>query len=311
MARQIGWLALWLHKRRVHRAPRPDSDAEGRAAMRTQVQGGGWHRARWLTAVLPMMAVLLSTGAAAEGASPAGLLFTQRCSSCHSMGDGDKVGPDLKGVLDRREEAWVTRFLKSPGAMIDSGDAVASALLKKFNGIRMPDQQLTDEERTGLFAYFRECTKLGGCKPVSPGPKVASDATQDEVERGRRLFEGSEAFAKGGAPCIGCHNVRGLGIAGGGTMGRDLTFAFARMGDKKLNPALKDMDFPMMRELYTQAPLAQDEQYAVKAYLWSVSRDGTPPHQDKDFVYLGVVGMLVALGFIGIVWGGRNGSRPS
>jgi hypothetical protein len=67
-----------------------------------------------------------------------------------------------------------------------------------------------------------------------------------------------------------------------------------------------------MRELYGQAPLSAGEQYAVKAYLWNVSRDGTPPRQDRDFVYLGAVGVLVALGFIGLVWGGRDrGPRPS
>jgi hypothetical protein len=214
--------------------------------------------------------------------------------------------------MERRDEAWLTRFLKSPGAMIDGGDAVANEMLKKFNGIRMPDQQLSDDERTGLFAYFRECTRKGGCKPVAPGPKLASDATPDEVERGRKLFEGSERFAQGGAACLDCHNIRGVGMAGGGTLGRDLTFAFARLGDKGLNPALERMDYPLMRELYAKAPLSSEEQYALKAYLWQVSRDGTPPRRDRDFVYLGVVGMLVALGFIGLVWGGRkNGQHPS
>ncbi len=76
------------------------------------------------------------------------------------------------------------------------------------------------------------------------------------------------------------------------------------------NPALKSLDFPLMRELYAKAPLTREEQYALKAYLWSLSRDGTPPRRDRDFVYLGVVGMLVALGFIGLVWGGRKGGEP-
>ncbi|XXF79901.1 cytochrome c [Myxococcaceae bacterium GXIMD 01537] len=280
--------------------------------MRTSTLAGGGLRARWLAAAVPVLAVFLASRAHAEAPSPAALLFSQRCSTCHTVGDGDKVGPDLKGVLERRDEAWLTRFIQSPGALIDAGDPVATELLAKFNGIRMPDQQLTDEERTGLFAYLRECTKLGGCKPASLGPKLASDATPDEVEQGRQLFAGALRFAQGGPACVDCHNVRGVGMAGGGTLGRDLTFAFARLGDKGLNPALQDMDFPLMKSLYAKAPLSSEEQYALKAYLWDVSRDGTPPRRDRDFVYLGAVGVLVALGFIGLVWGGRGtGARPS
>lgn len=280
--------------------------------MRTHSLGCGGLRARWLVSALPVLAMLLAFRAGAEPASPAALLFTERCATCHTLGDGDRVGPDLTGVLERRDEAWLKRFIASPGAMMDAGDPVANELLQKFNGIRMPDQQLTEEELAGLFAYFRECTEKGGCKPASAGPKLASDATPDEVELGRRLFTGAERFSQQGPACLDCHNVRGEGIAGGGTFGRDLTFAFARMGDKGLNPALQDMDYPLMRELYAKAPLTPEEQYAVKAYLWSLSRDGTPPRQDRDFVYLGAVGLLVALGFIGLVWGGRSsGPRPS
>src|SRR5690349_5030555 len=91
--------------------------------------------------------LLLALPALAAGPAPAAALFTQRCRSCHTLGEGDKVGPDLVGVMERRQEAWITRFLASPGAMIDSGDATAVALHQKFNGVRMPDMQLTGEQR--------------------------------------------------------------------------------------------------------------------------------------------------------------------
>ncbi|PTL77736.1 cytochrome C [Vitiosangium sp. GDMCC 1.1324] len=260
-------------------------------------------------AALPMLALLVSLPVAAQGVPEGAQLFSQRCASCHTVGQGDRVGPDLMGVLTRREESWVTTFLKSPGAMIDSGDPVVSGLLKKFNGVRMPDQQLSDDERKGLFAFFRDCADKGSCQPGATGPKLASDASPEEIELGRQLFEGRVALANGGPACIGCHNVRDIGVVGGGTLARDLTFSFARLGERKMTPALKEMAFPLMKELYGKAPLVDAEQYALKAYLAQVSRDGTPPRKDRDFFYLGFVGLGVALGFIGIVLGGRGRAK--
>ena len=275
--------------------------------MRTQAQGGRPRPARRFVPVIQLLAMLAAPAALAQGAQQGAQLFTQRCASCHTAGEGDRVGPDLRGVLDRRDEAWVTRFIQSPGALIDSGDPVANELLKKFNGIRMPDQSLNDAERASLYAFFRECTAKGGsaCKP-SAAAKMGTDATPEEVALGRRLFEGGEPLANGGPACIGCHDVRGIGVAGGGTLGPDLTFTFARKGERGIRPLLATLDSPLMRELYAKAPLTEEEQYAVKAYLADASRDGSKPRKDKDFFFLGVVGLLAALGFIGIVWGPRG-----
>jgi cytochrome c2 len=268
---------------------------------------GGRRPARGLAPVIQLLVVLVAPAALAQGASQGAKLFSQRCGSCHSVGEGDRVGPDLHGVLERRDEAWVARFLKSPGALIDSGDAVATGLLKQFNGVRMPDQALSEDERAGLFAFFRDCTAKGkgSCKP-SPTAKPGTDATPEEVARGRQLFEGTQALSHGGPACLGCHDVRGLGVAGGGTLGPNLTFTFARLGDRGLTPLLAKLDTPLMRELYAKTPLTEEEQYAVKAYLADVSRDGSRPRKDRDFFFLGVVGLIAALGFIGLVWGPRG-----
>lgn len=275
--------------------------------MRTQAQGGRPRPARRFVPVIQLLALLVAPAALAQGAKQGAQLFTQRCASCHSVGEGDRVGPDLHGVLERRDEAWVTRFVQSPGALIDAGDPVANELLKQFNGIRMPDQALNDTERASLYAFFRDCTAKakGACKP-SPASKPGTDATPEEVALGRQLFEGRQALAHGGPACIGCHDVRGAGVAGGGTLGPNLTFTFARQGDRGLSPLLATLDTPLMRELYARAPLTEEEQYAVKAYLADASRDGSRPRKDRDFFFLGVVGLLAALGFIGIVWGPRG-----
>src|SRR5436305_9866493 len=104
--------------------------------------------------------------AAEVAPSPAATLFAERCSTCHNLGGGVKVGPDLLGVIKRREKGWFRRFVRGPSAAIDAGDPIAAALYKTFQPVRMPDQPLTDAQVDGMWAYFSECTDKGGCLPV-------------------------------------------------------------------------------------------------------------------------------------------------
>jgi hypothetical protein len=51
-----------------------------------------------------------------------------------------------------------------------------------------------------------------------------------------------------------------------------------------------------MRGVYSGTPLEEDEQFAVKAYLASLARDGTVSRKDRDFFPLGLEGMGIVLG---------------
>jgi cytochrome c2 len=37
--------------------------------------------------------------------------FNGRCTACHTYGKGIKVGPDLKGVTERRKRDWLLKFI--------------------------------------------------------------------------------------------------------------------------------------------------------------------------------------------------------
>jgi mono/diheme cytochrome c family protein len=261
-----------------------------------------------------LLAALVAAGVtrvarAADAAPPPGaILFAERCSTCHNIGGGVKVGPDLLGVVKRRDKSWFRKFVRGPSAAIDGSDPVAAELYKKFQPIRMPDQPLTDAEVDGVWAYFTACTDKGGCLPVATGPRWGLDATDEEIARGRALFAGQRRLARGGAPCFACHAVRGdgaekgrgfgdeLGLMGGGTLGPNLTFAYARLGEKGVTPLLADLSTPVMRAVYAGAPLEADEQMALKGYLASLSRDGTRPRAEGDFFFLGLEGMGLVLG---------------
>src|SRR5215475_5830540 len=86
------------------------------------------------------MAVFFATALhAAPAMTEAKVIFKKRCTACHTFGKGTKVGPDLKGVTDRRTRDWLLKFVRSSSEMIASGDATATKLFAEFKRERMPD----------------------------------------------------------------------------------------------------------------------------------------------------------------------------
>lgn len=241
---------------------------------------------------------------------PAALLFAQKCATCHNLGGGKKVGPDLLGVTDRRDKAWFTSFVKNPGALIDSKDSVASELFAEY-GVRMPELGLTDADAEGLWSYFAACTQKGGCTPVSVGPKWGTDGSAEDIAEGKALFYGEHRFTKGGPPCFVCHNARDARALGGGSLGPDLTFAYARLGETRIEPQLVEMATPVMNAVYAKAPLSQPERFAVKAYLADLSRRGDPPRREHDFFWMGLEGMGLVLGAFVLAWDRKRAGRKN
>jgi len=238
--------------------------------------------------------------------TPAGRLFGVRCTSCHTIGEGPKIGPDLLGVTDRRTKEWIRTFLTSPGAAIDRGDPTALELFNRFNKVRMPEQNLAPAEIDGILAFFAACTAKKGCQPIG-APKLAIDATDAEIDAGRGLFAGERRFAKGGPPCAECHHVRGVGALGGGTLGGELTYSWAQLHDSGLSD--KMLATPLEQRAYAGRPLTDEESWQVRGYLAFLSRDGTREPVGTDFFQLGVLTAVASLGLAGITWMSRSGGR--
>ena len=81
-------------------------------------------------------------------------LFQQWCAACHTIGGGIRVGPDLLGVTQRRDRAWLLRWIKEPDRVLAEKDPIATQLLQEFNNVAMPNMGLTDEEVAALVAYL-------------------------------------------------------------------------------------------------------------------------------------------------------------
>jgi nitrite reductase (NO-forming) len=95
-----------------------------------------------------------ATSTPADPAAVRGKLnFESKCLACHSIGRGDKLGPDMLGTTKRRTDAWLTKWLKSPEKMLET-DPDAKAMLKKYNGVPMPNQNLSDVEIDEYIKYL-------------------------------------------------------------------------------------------------------------------------------------------------------------
>jgi protein SCO1/2 len=81
-------------------------------------------------------------------------LFASKCSACHTVGKGDKLGPDLANVTDRRSRAWLARYIQEPDEVLAAGDPIATALYNKYKKIGMPNLRLGSSDVDDLVSFL-------------------------------------------------------------------------------------------------------------------------------------------------------------
>ena len=45
---------------------------------------------------------------------PAAGLFAGHCAACHTVGHGEKIGPDLLGITSARDRTWLSASSRNP-----------------------------------------------------------------------------------------------------------------------------------------------------------------------------------------------------
>jgi cytochrome c2 len=87
---------------------------------------------------------------------PGQILFKRICAPCHTIGVGDRVGPDLRDVTARRDRTWLTSFIRNPKKMFADKDPIVLAMAEKFPGVRMPVLGISDSDAQELLSYLDE-----------------------------------------------------------------------------------------------------------------------------------------------------------
>jgi protein SCO1/2 len=86
-------------------------------------------------------------------------LFASKCSACHGLGQGDKVGPDLAGVTARRSRNWLMHYISEPDALLAAGDPVATALYRQYKEVRMPNLKLGASDVADIVLFLEGVTR--------------------------------------------------------------------------------------------------------------------------------------------------------
>jgi protein SCO1/2 len=84
---------------------------------------------------------------------PGQAMYTRLCAGCHTVGKGDRVGPDLAGILGRRDRDWLMRFIADPESLRRQKDPIAMGLVARFPTVRMPAMSIPQKDAADLLAY--------------------------------------------------------------------------------------------------------------------------------------------------------------
>jgi cytochrome c2 len=202
--------------------------------------------------------------------------FRANCASCHTIGGGKLVGPDLKGVLTRQKREWLARFILAPQDVIASGDAYAQKLVAEARNVVMPPVGgMTAKRAEALLTLIEAEGKLEKSRFASTGVSERAFTAAD-VETGREYFVGAKRLVGGASPCIACHDVNGVGSLGGGRLGPDLSAVWGRLGGRKpLGAWFLAPPTPTMKPQFSTHPLEPEtEILPLLAFLEDASRRG-------------------------------------
>lgn len=235
--------------------------------------------------------------------------FKQNCVSCHTIGGGRIVGPDLKDATLRQSKDWLTKFILNPQAVVDSGDAYAKKIVGEAGGLMMPAVPGMSEATARALVDLIEAesqlpaSQFKGAQ-ISDRPFLPAD-----VEQGRALFTGQVSLKNSGPACLSCHMLPNVGVLGGGGLGPDLTKAYERLGGRKgLSSWLNAPATPTMQAIFAQKPMDEGEILSLVACLQdSAQKHPALAGNEGSFGFLtaGITAAIFGLVLMNRIWRGR------
>lgn len=81
-------------------------------------------------------------------------VYDVKCAACHKLTGEKLVGPGWEGVTERRTPEWIMNFVTNVDEMLEK-DPESQAMLE-ICMVRMPNQNLSDDEARGTLEFMRQ-----------------------------------------------------------------------------------------------------------------------------------------------------------
>jgi cytochrome c2 len=250
-------------------------------------------------ALLLLVASIISSGIVYGQSKPADL-FEKNCSICHKISTEKLIGPGLAGITQRRDRAWIVKFVRSSKTMIESGDKTAVQVFNENNKIPMPEHMfLSEADVNGLIDYIANY-KAPEKKAVTVDAARKDGFTRVEIQRGERMFYGLIPFEKGTLNCVSCHNTIRTDTLNWNPSAYDLAQAWLEKGGTNLYDVMAAPTSQKMTVAHGEVKLTDQEVYLISAFLSEVGKTGLV--KEKTFpvrlmLFL-LIGALMALALI-------------
>ena len=112
--------------------------------------------------LVSFLTVAAFSSASAQDAGAGAAIFKQKCTACHAL-EKAVVGPALKGIDTKYDEAWLIKWIKNAPAFIASGDARAVKASEYSPSMMSSFTELSDDDIKNIIAYV----KVGDPKPAA------------------------------------------------------------------------------------------------------------------------------------------------
>ncbi|MFQ5536504.1 MAG: cytochrome D1 domain-containing protein [Gemmatimonadota bacterium] len=133
---------------------------------------------------------------------PGKAIFDRVCFACHSIGQGPRVGPDLKDVHKRRDREWLIRWISDPLGMAQT-DSIGRKIFAEWNNVPMAPANLSEEEIVQVLEYIEAVSE--GAVSVEEEEEGPIEMTPEEFARAQNIY-----FDR----CAGCHGTLRAGATG-------------------------------------------------------------------------------------------------
>ena len=240
-------------------------------------------------------------------------LFKSKCSPCHTVGGGKLLGPDLKGITEKRKPEWLLSFIKSSTKFISSGNTDALAVFNEFSKMPMPDQNLSDTEIKSILYFIgkKDATAQNDI-PQIPVAEFIAKATPENIQNGTYLFTGKVKMKNGGMTCVSCHSISDKNVENGGTFAKDLSLTYNNMKAEGIKGIILSPPFPAMTNAYQNNPLTEQEIFDLTSFIKNAGTQPSTPMYgflDSKFLMYSILLFAVMIALVGYLWNiGKNKS---